>query len=126
MRNVTETLRIKDKEYQLRLTTSNIVKLETEEGLGILEILEKSAEIGVLAKCFFYAAKPYSDEFRSVDDVYLLFDEYFLNGGSVTDLQLKLVDVYHSSGLFSDEAYNTYKEVYKKQLGEMMEMIKEA
>ncbi len=126
MRNVTETLRIKDKEYQLRLTTSNIVKLETEEGLGILEILEKSAEIGVLAKCFLYAAKPYSDEISSVDEVYMLFDEYFLNGGSVTDLQLKLVDVYHSSGLFSDEAYNTYKEVYKKQLGEMMEMIKEA
>lgn len=126
MRNVTETLKIKDKEYQLRLTTSNIVKLETEEGLGILEILEKSTEIGVLAKCFLYAAKPYSDEINSVDDVYMLFDEYFLSGGSVTDLQLKLVDVYYSSGLFTDEVYNTYKEVYKKQLDGIMKMIKEA
>ena len=126
MRNVTETIVIKDKEYYLRLTTSNIVKLETDAGLGIMEILEKSAEIGVLAKCFLYAAKPYSDEISTVGDVYMLFDEYFLNGGSVTDLQLKLVDVYYCSGLFSDEAYNTYKEVYNKQLEEMMKMIKEA
>lgn len=125
MRNVTETLRIKDKEYQLRLTTSNIVKLEEEENKGILEILEKIAEIGVLAKCYYYAAKPYSDEIRTVDDIYMLIDEYILAGGSINDLQLKLIDVYHSSGLFTDEAYNTYKEVYDKQLEEMKKLISE-
>lgn len=125
MRNVTETLKTKEREYQLRLTTSNIVKLEEEEQQSVLGILEKISQIGVLAKCYYYAAKPYSDDIKTVDDIYMIFDEYILAGGSINDLQLKLIDVYHSSGLFSDEAYNTYKEVYNKQLAEMKKLVSE-
>lgn len=123
-----ETLMVGGSEIQLKITTANAVKLEESIGSDLLTGLNKLAEIKVLAKYFFYAAKSLNDDITEIEDIYSLFDDYITGGGNYENLQTLIIDVLVSSGIMTKENRDQmmeFNEAKKKMTKDQMEKLAE-
>lgn len=110
-----ETLKVCGSEYHFKLTTANAVKLEEEIGTDLLSGLEKLAQVKIIAQYYYYAGKSMNDSIGSIDDVYTLFDDFITDGGSYDDLQRFVVEIMYTSGILSQQMYDTTKKIERKQ-----------
>lgn len=110
-----EVLVVSGSEYNLKITTANAVKLEEQLGTDLLSGLEKLGEIKTLAK-YYFAAAVINDSISSIDDVYQLFDDYIVGGGTYEELQRLMVEVLVTSGIMTKQVYEASKKAREKQL----------
>lgn len=118
-----ETLTVCGSEYKFKLTTANAVKLEAELKTDLLRGLERLGEIGVLAKYYYYAAVSMNDSISKIDDVYQLFDDYITDGGTYSQLQDLIVEIMLTSGILSQEAYDTTKKLTEEQKTALQKLL---
>jgi len=110
-----EVLVVGGSEYNLKITTANAVELEEQIGTDLLSGLEKLGEIRTLAK-YYFAAAVINDSISSIDDVYQLFDDYIVGGGTYEALQRLMVEVLVTSGIMTKQVYDASKKAREKQL----------
>ena len=120
-----ETITVSGKTYNLKLTCSEMAKLETKLGSDVLTGMEKLAQVRTLADYYFAAAKPFNDDITTIEDVYQLFDDYIIEGGNYEDLQLNMVKVLVVSGIMSEKAFNIMSEASEKQKAALEKLITE-
>lgn len=118
-----ETLTVCGSEYKFKLTTANAVRLEAELKTDLLRGMERLGEIGVLAKYYYYAAKSMNDNIDKIDDVYQLFDDYITDGGTYSQLQDLIVEIMLTSGILSQEAYDTTKKLTEEQKTALQKLL---
>lgn len=110
-----EVLVVGGSEYNLKITTANAVKLEEQLGTDLLSGLEKIGEIKTLAK-YYFAAAVINDSISGIDDVYQLFDDYIVGGGTYDELQRLMIEVLVTSGVMTKQVYEASKKAREKQL----------
>lgn len=110
-----ETLTVCGSEYKFKLTTANAVRLESELKTDLLNGMSRLGEIGVLAKYYYYAAVSMNDSINKIDDIYQLFDDYITDGGTYSQLQNLIIEIMLTSGILSQEAYDTTKKLTEEQ-----------
>lgn len=93
-----ETIMIGGKEYYLKLTNKNAVKLEKSLKM------DARSEVGTLALYYYYVAASQNDSISSLDDIYQLFDRYISDGGSYEQLRDHLIEALVISGVLTKEA----------------------
>ncbi len=117
-----EVLVVGGSEYNLKITTANAVKLEEQLGTDLLSGLEKIAEVKTLAK-YYFAAAVINDSISSIDDVYQLFDDYIVGGGTYEKLQRLMVEVLVTSGIMTKQVYDASKKAQEKQLEALKKLL---
>lgn len=110
-----EVLVVGGSEYNLKITTANAVKLEEQIGTDLLSGLEKLGEIKTLAK-YYFAAAVINDSINGIDDIYQLFDDYIVGGGTYEELQRLMIEVLVTSGIMTKQVYEASKKAREKQL----------
>ena len=110
-------------EYHLKITAANAVKLEEQLGTDPLSGIEKLAEIKTLAKYYFAAAVSLNDSIKTIDDIYQLFDDYIIEGGTYDTLQRLVIDILLTSGILTQEGYDMTKKAEGKQKQLMEEAL---
>lgn len=110
-----EVLVVGGSEYHLKITTAYAVKLEEDIKTDLLSGLEKLAEIKTLAKYYFAATVSQNDSITTIDDVYQLFDDYIVEGGTYDTLQRLMIEVLVTSGIMKKEVYDASKKAMEKQ-----------
>lgn len=110
-----ETLTVSGCEYHLKITTAYAVKLEEALNTDILSGLEKLGSVKTLAEYYFAALVSQNDNINTIADVYQLFDDYILDGGSYDTLQKLMIDVLCTSGILSKEIHEASKKAAEKQ-----------
>lgn len=118
-----EVLTVCGSEYKFKLTTANAVRLEAELKTDLLSGLERLGEIGVLAKYYYYAAVSLNDSINKIDDIYQLFDDYITDGGTYSQLQDLIVEIMLTSGILSQEAYDTTKKLTEEQKTALQKLL---
>lgn len=118
-----ETVTVCGSEYHFKLTTANAVKLEAELKTDILSGLDRLAEIGILAKYYYYAAVSLNDSINKIDDVYSLFDDYITDGGSYEQLQELTFDIMLVSGVISEKTYTAAKKIKEEQKKALLKLL---
>ena len=118
-----EVLTVCGSEYHFKLTTANAVKLEAELKTDILSGLDKLAEIGILAKYYYYAAVSLNDSINKIDDVYQLFDDYITDGGSYEQLQELVIEILLTSGILSEKVYTATKKIKEEQKQALQKLL---
>ena len=118
-----EVLVVGGSEYNLKITTANAVKLEEKLGTDLLSGLEKIGEIKTLAK-YYFAAAVINDSISSIDDVYQLFDDYIVGGGTYEELQRLMIEVLVTSGIMTKQVYEASKKAREKQLEAFKKLLK--
>lgn len=120
-----ETLTVSGKEYNLKITMGEMVKLEAKIGSDLLTGMEKLTAATTLAEYYFAALKPFNDSISTIEDVYQLIDDFITEGGNYEDLQLKMVEVLVLSGVMSQKAYEITKKATAKQKAALEKLITE-
>ena len=120
-----ETFTVSGKEYNLKITMGEMVKLEAKIGSDLLTGMEKLTAATTLAEYYFAALKPWNDSITTIDDVYQLIDDYITEGGNYEELQLKMVEVLVLSGVMSQKAYELSKKATAKQKAALEKLITE-
>lgn len=120
-----ETLTVSGKEYNLKITMGEMVKLEAKIGSDLLTGMEKLIAATTLAEYYFAALKPFNDSISTIEDVYQLIDDFITEGGTYEDLQLKMVEVLVLSGVMSQKAYEITKKATAKQKAALEKLITE-
>lgn len=93
------SLEIGGKSYMLRLTASAAVRLEERLGCSVYEGAKRLNEITVVTEFLYAMIEGFTPEItRSC--VYLLFDEYINEGGTVRKLNGIIAEVLDRSGFF--------------------------
>lgn len=118
-----ETVTVCGSEYHFKLTTANAVKLEAELKTDLLSGLDRLAEIGILAKYYYYAAVSLNDSIDKIDDVYSLFDDYITDGGSYEQLQELTFDIMLVSGVISEKTYTAAKKIKEEQKKALLKLL---
>lgn len=118
-----EVLTVCGSEYHFKLTTANAVKLEAELKTDILSGLDKLAEIGILAKYYYYAAVSLNDSINKIDDAYQLFDDYITDGGSYEQLQELVIEILLTSGILSEKVYTATKKIKEEQKQALQKLL---
>lgn len=96
---------VKEKTYELRLTTRNVVKLEKElkkNPLSIFLAIENNElpTTDELITILYYSLKAcHNNRFPNIDSVYDLYDEYIEEGGNLISLIPVILEVYQVSGI---------------------------
>ena len=93
-----ETIVIGGREYYLKLSNKNAVKLEKSLKMDI------HSEVNTLAVCYYYLAAAQNDSISCMDDIYLLFDRFISDGGSYQQLREHLIEALVISGVLTKEA----------------------
>lgn len=110
----TVNLRIKDKEYELKIPIRNLLRLEKALGHnpldGFMKLQENSLPtMNEVLTILFYAMP--KDKFQKVEDMYDLYEAYVEDGKSYIDLIPILIEVFQESGIMSK---STDEEVEEK------------
>ncbi|MCX0353278.1 DUF6096 family protein [Clostridium perfringens] len=109
-------------EYNLKLKTSTLCKLEEKLGTSVLNIIgnEGIPPLTVILTITHYAMKDYNSNIKFTD-VQNLFDKYIEEGGSQLEFFSKVVmDIFKVSGFFS-EAQAEKMEEKQLQAEELLE-----
>lgn len=118
-----EALTVCGKEYHFKLTASYAVKLESELKTDLMSGLEKLAEVGTLAKYYFYAAVSQNDDIKTIDDIYQLIDDYITDGGTMDELQRFVIEIMLTSGILTKEVYDASKKAQEKQKEALQQLL---
>ena len=118
-----EVLTVCGSEYHLKITTANAVKLEAELKTDVLSGLDKLAEIGILAKYYYYAAVSLNDSINKIDDIYSLFDDYITDGGSYEQLQELVIEILLTSGILSEKVHAATKKIKEEQKQALQKLL---
>ncbi len=118
-----EVLTVCGSEYKFKFTTANAVKLEAELKTDILSGLDKLAEIGTLAKYYLYAGVSMNDSINKIDDVYQLFDDYIIEGGSIEQLQELVIEILLTSGILSEKVHEATKKIKEEQRQALQKLL---
>ena len=113
-----EVLTVGGCEYNLKITAAHAVSLEEALGTDLITGMEKFPEIKTLAQYYLAAAKT-MNSINKIEDVYQLFDDYILGGGTMDELQLLMMDVLETSGILTKDT----NEAQKKMLLGRREML---
>lgn len=110
---------IGDEEYKLKLTTAEVVKLESKYKVNLLELLQVDTAtsippLSIMLDIAHSALQKYHHGIKQTD-VYNMFDDYEEQGGS----QLKFfagvfIDLYTVSGFFGEKMAAEMREDLKK------------
>lgn len=111
------------KEYKAKITASSVVEFEERLNCGIIDAMARVTQVRYLADYYFAALKPMNPEVKTKNDVITLFDDFFLSGGTLDDLQTLLLEIMHTSGLIDQEAIDTSKKLKEKQRKLMQEQL---
>ena len=106
-----EVLTVGGCEYNLKITAAHAVSLEEALGTDLISGMEKFAEVKTLAQYYLAAAKTMNDSINKVEDVYQLFDDYILGGGTMDELQFLMMDVLETSGILAKDVNEAQKEM---------------
>lgn len=116
------TWEVSGEEYNLKLKTSTLCKLEEKLGTSVLNVISNGGmpSLTVMLTIAHYAMKDYNSNFKFTD-IQNLFDKYIDEGGS----QLKfftdvVMDIFKVSGFFS-EAQAEKMEEKQLQAEELLE-----
>lgn len=109
-----ETLTAGGRDYNLKFTALNAVTLEGKLGFDLVSGLEKITSISTLAE-YYYSAMQAMNDIGSLNDVYTIFDDYILGGGTYDALQKLMIDTLVVSGIISAEVNDTSKKIMEKQ-----------
>ena len=120
-----ETITIDKKDYNLKFTMGEMVKLEAKLGTDLLTGMEKLTAATTLAEYYFAALKPWNDSITNIEDVYQLFDDYITGGGNYEELHQKMVEVLVLSGIMSQKAYEILQKTLAKQQAALEKLITE-
>lgn len=93
------TLTIGEKSYMLRLTAGAAVRLEDRLGCSIFEGLKRLSEIKVVTEFLYAIIESLSPEITK-NSVYMLFDEYISEGGTLKKLNGIIMEALERSGFF--------------------------
>ncbi len=104
-------LKIADKEYQLKITTSAAIELEDKLNTSIVEGLSRLGETRILAKYLFTAARTLNEGIKAENDAYMILDEYSLSGGKYDNLYDVILEVMENSGFIRQEAIDASKKM---------------
>lgn len=104
-------LKIADKEYQLKITTSAAIELEDKLNTSIVEGLSRLGETRIIAKYLLAAAKSLNDGIKTENDAYMILDEYSMSGGKYDDLYDVILEVMENSGFIRQEAIDASKKM---------------
>lgn len=118
-----EKLVVCGSEYHFKLTTANAVALEEELGTDILSGLEKLTEIKTLSKYLFRAAVSQNDSINKIEDMYQLIDDYIADGNTIDSLQELTMDILLTSGILSQNAYDTSKKLKENSSAELLKLL---
>lgn len=111
--------RIGEEEYKLKLTTAEVVRLESRYKVNLLELLQADTAtsipaLSVMLDVAHAALQKYHHGIKQAD-VYEMFDKYEENGGSqIKFFASVFIDLYTVSGFFGE-----------KMAAEMRENLKE-
>ena len=99
------TLTVGGKSYMLRITAGAAVRLEERLGCSVYEGMKRLSEITVATEFLYAAVESLSPEITK-NAVYMLFDEYITEGGTLRMLNGIIAEVMERSGFFDcgDEA----------------------
>ena len=104
-------LKITDKEYQLKITTSAAIELEDKLNTSIVEGLSRLGETRILAKYLLAAARTLNEGVKTENDAYMILDEYSMSGGKYEDLYDVILEVMENSGFIRQEAIDASKKM---------------
>lgn len=85
----------------------------------------KITSLTTLAEYYFAALRPFNDDIISVEDVYMIFDDYITQGGNYEELQQKIIDVLVLSGVMSQKQYEFSKKAAEKQQAAIEKLLTE-
>lgn len=102
-----KTLKLKDKTYQLRLTTKGCVNIESRIGQNPLNVFiqaseDKMPKMGDLMVILHECLNACNHGIK-IEDVYNIYDKYCEEGGDFMSLIELLVDVFTESGFIPKE-----------------------
>lgn len=116
-------LKIADKEYQLKITTSAAIELEDKLNTSIVEGLSRLGETRILAKYFLAAARTLNKDVNTEEDAYMILDEYSLSGGKYDDLYDVILEVMENSGFIRQEAIDASKKMQAQLQKKQAELL---
>lgn len=102
-----KTLKVKNKDYQLRLTTKGCVNIENRIGQNPLNVFiqaseDKMPKMGDLMVILHECLNACNHGIK-IEDVYDIYDKYCEEGGDFMSLIELLVDVFTESGFIPKE-----------------------
>lgn len=116
-------LKIADKEYQLKITTSAAIELEDKLNTSIVEGLSRLGETRILTKYLLAAAKSLNDGIKTENDAYMILDEYSMSGGKYDDLYDVILEVMENSGFIRQEAIDASKKMQAQLQKKQAELL---
>ena len=116
-------LKIADKEYQLKITTSAAIELEDKLNTSIVEGLGRLGETRILAKYLFTAARTLNEGIKTENDAYMILDEYSMSGGKYDDLYDVILEVMENSGFIRQEAIDASKKMQAQLQKKQAELL---
>ncbi|MBO6032525.1 MAG: hypothetical protein J6Q22_13890 [Prevotella sp.] len=116
-------LKIADKEYQLKITTSAAIELEDKLNTSIVEGLSRLGETRILAKYFLAAARTLNEGVKTENDAYMILDEYSMSGGKYEDLYDVILEVMENSGFIRQEAIDASKKMQAQLQKKQAELL---
>ncbi len=93
------TFTVGEKSYMLRLTAGAAVRLEERLGCSVYEGMKRLDEITVAMEFLYAVVESLSPEITR-NGVYMLFDEYITQGGTLKKLNGIIAEVMECSGFF--------------------------
>ncbi len=115
-------LKIKDKEYRLKITAANAIELEKKLGKSLVDGMSDFDKVGTLTAYLSASLKAF--EPVSEREVNELYDDYINDGGSMSQLSDVLVEVLIVSGFLQRpqiEALRTQMKIMGERLTKLQE-----
>ncbi len=96
------TLTVGGRSYMLRLTAGSAVRLEERLGCSVYEGMKKLSEMKVVTEFLYAVIESLSPEITR-NAVYMIYDEYITEGGTLKKLNEIIAKVMECSGFFDTE-----------------------
>lgn len=93
------TMTVGGRSYMLRLTAGAAVRLEERLGCSVYEGMKRLGEMRVITEFLYAMIESFSPE-TTKNGVYMIFDEYITEGGSIRKLNNIIAEVMECSGFF--------------------------
>lgn len=93
-----------NKDYKLRLNTRNLIALEKSLGCNPLSIFgdgETIPTVTDMVMILYYSLQQLNHSI-SLEDAYIIYDNYLEDGHTVTDFITVILDIYKASGLIKE------------------------
>ncbi|MBQ8931551.1 MAG: hypothetical protein IJ045_03870 [Ruminiclostridium sp.] len=114
-------LKIKDREYRLKITAANAIELEKKLGKSLVDGMADFDKVGTLTAYLSASLKAYENIAGEVTELY---DDYINEGGSMSQLSDVLVEVLIVSGFLQRPQIDALR-AQMKIMGERLTKMQE-